>query len=206
MGTLLYIESSPRKQRSASIEVSKVFIEEYKKSHPADEVVILDLWNMDLPPFDKDVIDSKYAVMEGKSFTQEQKTAWKAVENLIAEFKSADQYLISIPMWNFSIPYKLKHYIDLIVQPGYTFAYSKESGYKGLVTNKKIVLICARGGAYGADAEIDLQVHYMKVILQFIGFEDIQTILIEPTGAGPILKDTAIQQAKEIATRIAINL
>ena len=28
-------------------------------------------------------------------------------------FSLADRVLISTPMWNFSIPYKLKHWIDL---------------------------------------------------------------------------------------------
>ena len=33
MAKLLYIESSPRKDRSASIDISKAFLDEYEKSH-----------------------------------------------------------------------------------------------------------------------------------------------------------------------------
>ncbi|UCH81014.1 MAG: NAD(P)H-dependent oxidoreductase [Nitrospiraceae bacterium] len=43
MAKLLYTESSPRKDRSASIAVSKAFLEEYEKSHTGDTVEILDL-------------------------------------------------------------------------------------------------------------------------------------------------------------------
>ena len=35
MARLLYLEASPRKERSASIAVAKAFVEEYRKTHPA---------------------------------------------------------------------------------------------------------------------------------------------------------------------------
>ena len=56
---------------------------------------------------------------------------------MIERFKGADKYLFSLPMWNFGIPYKLKHYIDVLVQPTYTFSFSPKEGYKGLVTRKE---------------------------------------------------------------------
>jgi FMN-dependent NADH-azoreductase len=128
MARLLYIEASPRKDRSASIKVARAFVEEYKKKHPADAVDTLDLWKTDLPAFDGDVIDSKYVILHGKQPTPEQKKAWEAVEKVIDRFKSADKYLFSLPMWNFGIPYKLKHYFDVIVQPTYGKASTCRSG------------------------------------------------------------------------------
>ena len=50
-------------------------------------------------------------------------------------------------MWNFSIPYRLKHYLDIIIQPTYTFSYTPETSYQGLVTGKPIFIAYARGGA-----------------------------------------------------------
>lgn len=38
MAKLLYVEASPRKERSASIAVAKAFVEEYRKTHPGDEI------------------------------------------------------------------------------------------------------------------------------------------------------------------------
>ncbi|HWS15585.1 MAG TPA: NAD(P)H-dependent oxidoreductase, partial [Candidatus Methylomirabilis sp.] len=63
MARLLYIEASPRKERSASIEVSKAFLEEYRKTHPGDEVDVMDLWATPLPEFDGEVIEAKYAIL-----------------------------------------------------------------------------------------------------------------------------------------------
>src|SRR6056297_1441665 len=137
---LLYIESSPRKARSKSIEVSNAFLDAYKAANPNDEIVILDLWNTTLPEFDGDTIDAKYQVLHGKDFDEDQAQAWEAVVELCDAFKSADKYAISVPMWNFSVPYKLKHYIDVIAQPGQTFTFDPESGYSGLVTGRPAVV------------------------------------------------------------------
>ena len=52
MAKLLYIESSPRKDRSASIAVARHFIDLYKARNPGDTVETLDLWAANLPPFD----------------------------------------------------------------------------------------------------------------------------------------------------------
>lgn len=209
MTRLLYIESSPRKKRSSSIDVANTFLNEYRKIHPEDEVLVVDLWKKELPRFDGDVIDAKYAIMNGQPSTEAQAKAWKKVEEIISEFKSADKYVISLPMWNFGIPYMLKHYIDVLVQPSYTFSYSPKEGYKGLITGKKVLLIYARGGAYGAETgaqALDLQKPYMETILKFIGFQDLSSIVIEPTTmAGPEGKEKAVNQAKSQALKAAAS-
>jgi len=105
--------------------------------------------------------------------------------------------------WNFSIPYKLKHYIDVLVQPGYAFHVTPE-GYKGAITGKKVLLIYARGGEYGSGAgEFDLQKRYMETILKFIGFEDFTSIVIEPTAAGQEKKEKALKHAEVEARTVA---
>jgi len=207
MARLLYIESSPRKERSKSIEVSKAFIESYKSEHPSDEVVTLDLWEKELPAFDGYTIDAKYQVLHGQGFDANQKAAWQAVVDVCDEFKSADKYLFSLPMWNFGIPYKLKHYIDVLAQPGQTFSFDPASGYSGLVTGKPVAVVYARGGAYGSDQAkgMDLQKGYMDLLLGFIGFKEIHSIMVEPTLAAPddvaSTVQSAIAQCKSLAAK-----
>jgi FMN-dependent NADH-azoreductase len=123
MSKLLHIEASPRGKRSSSVTVAHHFIEAYRAKNPNDTVETLDLWQTELPAFDGATIDAKYAVMHGQKHTPEQLQAWNAVTKLAEHFKSADKYLFSLPMWNFGIPYRLKHYIDLLVQPGLAFSF-----------------------------------------------------------------------------------
>jgi FMN-dependent NADH-azoreductase len=209
MSKLLHIEASPRGERSASITVAQHFIESYRAAHPGETVETLDLWHAGLPEFDGATIDAKYAIMHGQSPTPEQQQAWQAVTKTADHFKSADKYLFSLPMWNFGIPYKLKQFIDVLVQPGLAFSFSPETGYKGLITGKPVVIVYARGGAYGPGTGMeayDAQSTYMKQVLGFIGFTDIKEIFVEPTLASPTSKDEAVAASNTKATALASAL
>ncbi len=204
MSKLLYIESSPRKNRSKSIKVAKAFIDAYKVANPDDEVVTVDLWETQLPEFDGYTIDAKYQVLHGQDFDVDQQKAWQAVVDVCDEFTSADKYLISLPMWNFGIPYKLKHYIDVIAQPGQTFSFDPATDYSGLVTGKPAAVVYARGGAYGGEASgMDHQKPYVEQMLGFFGFTDIHPVVVEPTLESPedvaATEANAINDAKKLA-------
>ena len=140
MSRLLYIEASPR---NTLIEVAKTFLETYQKSHPEDHVETLDLWQKEIPRFDGDTIDAKYAIMHGQAHTEAQRKSWRAVELMIAEFKQADRYLFSLPMWNFGIPYP-QALFRCDCATFYAFTYSPTEEYKGLVTGRPVVLIYSR--------------------------------------------------------------
>jgi FMN-dependent NADH-azoreductase len=206
MAKLLYIEASPRKSRSKSIEVAQTFLSTLQTTHSSVELDKLDLWATELPRFDGDTLEAKYAILHGQSHTPEQAKAWKRVETVIERFKSADWYLFSLPMWNFGIPYVLKHLIDVIVQPGLTFSFSPSEGYKGLVTGKKAAAVYARGGAYGPGSgaeDYDLQSRYLAVILGFVGVTDLANIFVEPTLAAPAELEAMVTKAKELAVATA---
>ena len=206
MSKLLYIEASPRKSRSKSIEVANVFLSALKKSDASIDVDKMDLWSTELPTFDGDIVEAKYAILNGQPHTAEQAAGWARVTAVIERFKAADFYLFSLPMWNFGVPYVLKHLIDVIVQPGLTFSYSPTEGYKGLVTGKKAVAVYARGGAYGpgTGAEgYDLQSKALGGILGFIGLTDVTSIFVEPTLGAPADTEAAIKKAKELAISTA---
>lgn len=206
MGKLLYIKASPRGGRSYSVAVANAFVEAYRQAHPAHEVAILDLYNRDLPPFDGAAVSAKYAVLHGQKPTPEEQKRWREVETWIKEFTSADKYLFAVPMWNFGIPYRLKHYFDLIVQPGYTFSFSPDAGYQGLVSGKPALLVLARGGEYpeeGEAAAFDLQKKYLDLILRFIGFREIASILVEPTMGGKEKADEVRERAVRAAQSLA---
>jgi FMN-dependent NADH-azoreductase len=203
MATILHIKASIRGERSYSNQAAAAFLESYIEAHPEDAVRTVDLAAAGLPEFDAEAVAGKYAIMSGKEHGPEEAQAWKAVTAAIEEFKSADKVLISAPMWNFGIPYRLKQYIDVIVQPGHTFSFSPEAGYTGLVTGRPAMLILARGGAYAAGtdaAAVDFQHPYLEHVLRFIGFENIDSIVVEPTlGGGPRAAKQSLEDAVALA-------
>jgi len=207
MSKLLYIQASPRGQRSHSIVVADAFIGAYEEKHPDDDVVTLNVFGSSIPNFDGLAVQAKYTILHGQSHSEEELQVWKNVEELIEQFTSADKYVLAVPMWNFGIPYRLKQYIDLLVQPGYTFSYSEDAGYQGLVVGKPMLVVYARGGEYplGSGTEaFDLQTKYIELIFGFIGFKDIRSVVVEPTlQGGPVVTEAkrqgAIGKVKEIA-------
>jgi FMN-dependent NADH-azoreductase len=207
MSKLLYIQASPRVQRSHSIVIADAFIEAYERKHSDDKIVTLNVFDASIPNFDGLAVQAKYTILHGKAHSEEELQAWKIVEKVIEQFSSADKYVLAVPMWNFGIPYRLKQYIDLLVQPGYTFSYSEDKGYKGLIVGKPLLVVYARGGEYTAGSEteaFDLQTKYVELIFRFVGFEDIRSIVVEPTlQGGPdvaeVKRQEAIDKAKEMA-------
>lgn len=203
MERILYIKASPREGRSHSVAVADAFIEAWREAHPGGEVVVKNLFTEDLPSFDGQCLQAKYNIMHGREHTAEEAQSWKAVEELITEFKSFDRVVFAVPMWNFSLPYRLKQYFDLIIQPGYTVGMN-ENGYFGMVENTKVLAVYASGGEYqmGNPVEtFDFQSTYLKMILGFIGITDVTEIgsrgtLSETRDAN---KQVALAQARELA-------
>ncbi len=207
MAQMLYLKASPRVGRSESIKVADAFLEAYSTKHPQDEVRAIDLFTKELPTFDGFTVQAKYDILHGKNPSAQEQEAWGAVEAVIEEFLAADKYVFAVPMWNFGIPYRLKQYFDIIVQPGYTFAFSPEEGYAGLVNGRRAFVAYARGGSYGprSGAEnLDLQKPYMETILGFMGINDVKSIILEPTMAeGPEVARQKEHAAIEEAMRVA---
>ena len=77
------------------------------------------------------------AVFGGADPEGDEATAWRAARETFERFDSADDYLFTVPMWNASVPYILKQFIDVVSQPGWIFAFDPVRGYTGLLENKR---------------------------------------------------------------------
>lgn len=203
---LLHIIVSPREE-SRTLQVSKAFLEVFKKKHPNVAIDELNLCTENLPALNVKRVDGKYVLMQGKDLTGELKKSWEEILAHINRFLSADLYLISTPMWNFSIPYPLKHYIDIIVQPKYLFRYTK-TGSEGLAKNKKMVVVTSRGGDYRSSEmeSFDLEAPYLRKIFGFVGIENISFVVAQPMDMGKDLEKKEIDQAKKEATKLAASI
>ena len=88
-------------------------------------------------------------------------------DSLIADLQEADEYVIGVPMHNFSIPSTLKLWIDQVARLGKTFSYGS-GGAKGLLSGKKATLIMASGGVYEhgtALAALNFATPYLRAVL-----------------------------------------
>lgn len=208
MSKVLYITANPKsKEESFSLTVGDAFINSFIKTHSNYEIINLDLYNMEVPFIDEDVFSAWGKFGQGKSFeeltTVEQKKI-SAMNSILEQFMSADKYVFVTPLWNFTVPPKMKAYLDNICIAGKTFKYT-ETGSVGLLTDKKAIHIQARGGVYaeGPAADLEMGDKYMNAILNFIGISDRQSIIVEGMAAAPDkaeeIKANAISKAQKVA-------
>lgn len=204
MKRLLHIVATPRDEESRTLRITEAFLEAFRGNHKDWVIEELNLSRENLPALTAQRADGKYALLAGGDLDGALKDAWGDIAAHIRRFLSADAYLISTPMWNFSIPYTLKQYIDIIVQPKYLFQYTT-TGVEGLVKNRKMAVIISRGGEYISPQaqKFDFQAPYLRAIFGFTGITDISFIIAQPMDTGKELREEKIKEARAHAAEIA---
>ncbi len=195
MSTLLYINASPRGEAAASTQAATTFLQALPASVQVQQV---NLFDADLPEYTAVLASAKQATMMGAELSDAQQEQWQHVTRLVEQFVNADSYLFGVPMWNFSVPYKLKQYIDLITHPGLTFV-SDAQGIRGLSAGPATV-IYSRGGDYspkdGKPDPFDFQSPYLNAWLGLVGLGPVTEVLVQATLAGPDGLSKAVQGAE----------
>jgi FMN-dependent NADH-azoreductase len=207
MPKLFHLNCSPRAD-SESAAGARVFLDGFRRARPDWDIDVMNLWRDHLPEFDGYVLEAKYARMSGQAFTDSQRDAFVVAERIAIRLALADRVLISTPMWNFSIPYKLKQWFDVIVQPGLTFRFDPATGYQPLLRDRPTIVIIASGGDFVTGmnrGRTDMATPYLREALRFIGVSDVRFVPIGPTTgpAEPILaaRKAAHRRLGELAGR-----
>lgn len=196
MNHLLHLDASPRGERSVSRTLTKEFIIGWQAAHPGDIVTYRDIGHYPVPMVTESWIAAAFSSPE--QHTPEQTDAIRISNDLIDEFLTADCYVFGVPMHNFSIPATFKGYVDQIVRVGRTFSRDAD-GYKGLVNNKKMLIITARGGSYPEGTPFhayDFQEPYLRLIFGFMGITDIKVVHADNLMEGDELRAESIAKAR----------
>ncbi|WP_414545542.1 FMN-dependent NADH-azoreductase [Nostoc sp. CCY0012] len=206
MANILHIDTSPRGERSISRQLSYELITSWKDTHLNDTVTYRDLGHHPVPHVDESWIAAAFTPPDNR--TPELTEAIKLSDSLIDEFLAADRYILGVPMYNFSIPSKLKAYIDQIVRVGRTFAVT-DNGYQGLVdSSKKVLVITSRGGSYRPgtpEAAYDYQEPYLRAIFGYMGLTDVTFIHADNLNAGDDSRAKSLAAAKEAIAQAVAN-
>ncbi|MFZ5642248.1 MAG: FMN-dependent NADH-azoreductase [Bacillota bacterium] len=208
MATVLFVTANPKPlDQSFSLSAAREFLEVYRRESPGDQIIEIDLYKTDIPYVDLDVLNGWGKLQQGAGFetlTSEEKSKIGRISQMTDQFVAADKYIFVTPLWNLSIPPKMKAYIDTIVVAGKTFNYT-EQGPVGLLKNKRAVHIQARGGVYseGPAREFEFGDRYIRAILTFLGVESVESLIIEGMAYMPDkaeeIKSKAMDRAREMA-------
>ncbi|WP_413375034.1 FMN-dependent NADH-azoreductase [Alkalihalobacillus sp. 1P02AB] len=205
MTSVLFIKANSRPiEQSVSVQLYQSFLESYKESHPEDNVIELDIFKENLPYYDTDKINGMFKLAKNLELTPAEKKGTDLVNKYLNQFLEVDKIVFAFPLWNFTIPAALHTYLDYIGQVGKTFSYTAE-GPVGLLSDKKVVLLNARGGIYseGPAKSAEMSVNYLKTVLNFWGVQDIKTVIVEghnqyPDKAKEIIKE-GMNKAETVA-------
>lgn len=178
MKTLLRIDSSSRTQGSHSREFADNIQQRWLAKHPNGKVLTRDLAVQSIPHIHNDTIRGYYTPKAEHDETLKNATALS--DTLINEIRSADEILLSAPMYDLSIPSSLKAYIDQIVRIGETFRFD-ENGFTGLLGGKKAYVVLSYGAVFSTPemAALDFVEPYLKNLLGFLGITDVEIFKLE---------------------------
>ena len=183
MSKLLHLSASPRGTASESLAIAATFVDTFSDVRPDIAVEHWDLWDGTLPPFGAAAAGAKMSIFAGQEPAGERAAAWVAVHRTFERFAAADYYLFSVPMWNHGVPYILKQFIDVVSQPGLVFGFDGNTGYTGLVTGKKAVVVytsAVYGDDRGPQFGVDFQAPYFHDWLRWAGITDVTQITFRP--------------------------
>jgi FMN-dependent NADH-azoreductase len=164
---LLVISFTPKGPLSRTRRLLDAWLARRRGADAGLHVDEVDLVNTELPPVDGPVALAKGSVAAGSQLAPTQQRAWDAITPWAREFLAADEVAIAAPMWNFSLPYPVKHYLDVIVQPGLLFRYTAQ-GPQGLCAGKPLTLVTTRGNAYADLPQVNFQTNYLRWLCEFI--------------------------------------
>ncbi|WP_309602530.1 NAD(P)H-dependent oxidoreductase [Sphingomonas sp.] len=198
---VLHVVASPR-ERSRSDALAAIAIAALDRP----QVTRLDLWRELLPELDGETVEGRYKLIHGEPVAADVEQRWAELRTVADRAMAHDLWLISTPMWNFGLPYRLKHWIDCITHPGMTFTNDAAGNVTGLAAGRSALLIGA-GALDFADAAqeqaLDFQMRYLDTWLRFIGISDIHVVRAAPTFGLPETVDAAMDNAANELRRIA---
>ncbi|GED27741.1 FMN-dependent NADH-azoreductase 3 [Brevibacillus agri] len=205
MSKVLFIKANDRPvEQAVSVKLYEAFVQSYKENHPNDEIAELDLFAENLPYYGNDLLTAMFKAGRGMELTAEEKKGAELVNKYLNQFADADKVMIAFPMWNFTVPAVLHTYVDYLSQAGKTFKYTAE-GPVGLMGDKKVALLSARGGVYseGPMAEIELANRYVRTVLGFWGISNITEVIVEGHNQFPDKAEEIVAAGIEKAAKLA---
>ena len=189
---ILIVSSSANGERSVSNGLVAGFVDSVRAADPAAHVVLRDVGANPLPHLTADTV----AAIKGEPTSAAELEARALSDALIDELQASDTIVIASPMYNFGMSSTLKAWFDHVLRAGITFRYISD-GPEGLLKGKKAVVIESRAGFYGEGAAVamDAQEPHIRILLGFMGIDDVTFVRADKLAFGPEAANESIELA-----------
>lgn len=193
MNKLLRLTTSLFEQDSVSSQLMEELIQGLAAQGEQLQIQERDFRKQPVPHLDAEWLSALSTPAAERSAEQQSKVDYS--DALVAELQAADTIIIALPMYNFSVPSMLKAWVDHIARAGVTFKYT-DSGVQGLLQGKRVYFVAAMGGVHES-GKTDFLRPYMKVIMSFIGLDQVEFISAEGLNMGPERRQQGLAAARE---------
>lgn len=202
MKKLLYIiANSKPEELSASRTVARKFIEKFLENNKDFHVEEVNLYKEHIPRLEYEYFEKRSAIVSEdalKNLDEKQKFEVKRIVELCEQFKSADVYVVAVPMWSLSFPAPFKEYLDCVIQDGKTIKILEDK-VEPLLEDKyrEFVYIQSSGGKipWILKPILNRGLNYVEDIVKYMGIKKFHQLLVDGTGTTEEEKLSAITGA-----------
>ena len=203
---VLHVCANPKPtEESVSKQLAAAFFGKLIELKPEVELVNVNLYDEKPPFYSYELYKRAWYPVFDESYepSKVEEMAMNYAGKQAELFNAADVLVLTMPMWNFSVPAIMKAWIDQILCPGLTFSISKEDGVKGLHKVKSVVLLVASGGVYMEDDPRDALTRQITHAFDFIGINDVEIVWAD--GQNPLFMDDC-EDRKAMAIEAAVEI
>jgi len=195
--------------RPASEAVSSKMYETFMNNLEGVNVTTYDVFEEDMPYLGQELFDAFGKVQSGEEMTDIEQRLLAAKQKAMDALTAADIVVFAFPLWNLTIPAKLHTFVDYVYQAGYAFKYDENGQAVQLMTDKKAVILNARGGVYSTPeaAPMEMAANYIKNVFGGVfGMEIVQEVIIEGHASAPAQAEAIIAEGLTRVEAVAKEL
>jgi FMN-dependent NADH-azoreductase len=192
--------------RPAAEAVSSKMYETFMENLEGVNVTTYDVFAEDMPYFGQDLFNAFGKLQSGEEMTDVEQRILAAKQKAMDTLAAADVVVFAFPLWNLTIPAKLQTFIDYVYQAGFSFKYDENGQLVSLMTDKKAIILSARGGIYSTleAAPMEMAATYVKnVVGGVFGMQIVDEVIIEGHNAAPGQAETIIAKGLAKVAEVA---
>ena len=173
-------------------------------------VSTFDVFEEKMPYFGQDLFNAFGKLQAGEELAEIEAASLAAMNKAREALTAAEVVVFAFPLWNQTIPAALQSFIDYTYGAGYSFKYNEQGQLVSLMTDKKCIVLNARGGNYSSPEmnAMEMAVNYINNVVGGVyGMEKIEEVIIEghassQNDAAQIIAD-GLEKVKAAAQKLA---
>ena len=186
---------------------TKLLLDIWTEVIPSKSVETLDLLDAEIPFFTlKSMNAYKLRQYMGKTLSSDEAQAIEPNDKLIAQLKSADIIVMAYPMHNFSMPGRVKSYLDAVMMAGVTF--SNNIAEKKMAGKKALTLFTS-GGTYSPESVSEKFPHWdtltqtAKINFRYMGYDEVEVLSVASSWKDDATKTTRLNEFRTKAEALS---